>query len=123
MRNNEEKYSHILKKAINSYEGLINLYQQNANDSVYFDKCLREARTKVRGLQERLMSYEYLIDTFKGNYILSIDHFLSSHRGEYGPDMPGCDKEKELIANSYLEELRDVMNSMIKLGNELENEI
>ena len=101
----------------------MNIYRCNHTNSVYFEKSVREVRSKIAGLQDRIKNENYLIDTFKGNYILSIDHFLSSHGGEYGPDMPGCDKEKELIANSYLEKLRDVMNSMIKLGNELENEI
>ncbi len=91
------------------------LYTQDAPGNMYFDSCLAEARTKRNGLLERLANPVYLADTFKDNYYHSIDHFLESHRGEYGFDMPGSDPVKASLADTYLKELSIVIDDIIRV--------
>lgn len=110
------EYIPIVLRAIAAYNGLIALYQQD-QDSAYFAGCLAQAVTKRNGLQERLDNPAYLADVFKDTYYQSIDHFLDSHRGEYGPDMPGADPAKALVAGEYLAELKRVMDDIIRIKN------
>ena len=120
MVDNQAAHVAILQRAVAAYEGLMALYAQDAPGNTYFDHSLSEARTKRNGLQERLDDPAHLVDTFRDNYFLSISHFLDSHRGEYGPDMPGSNAEKALLADNYLQELRTVMDEIIRIGRELE---
>lgn len=111
------EYVPIVLRAIAAYNGLIELYQQDQDSSSYFAGCLAQATTKRNGLQERLANPVYLADAFKDTYYQSIDHFLDSHRGEYGPDMPGADPAKALLASQYLAELKHVMDDIIRIKN------
>ena len=120
MVDQKAEYVAILQRGIAAYEGLIELYIQDAPSNTYFDHSLSEARTKRNGLQERLADPVHLTDTFRNNYFLSISHFLDSHRDEYGPDMPGSNSAKALLADDYLRELRAVMDDIIRIGQALE---
>jgi hypothetical protein len=120
MVENRENYVTILQRGIAAYEGLIQLYAQDAPSNVYFDRSLSEARTKRNGLQERLDDPAQLIDIFRSNYFLSISHFLDSHRGEYGSDMPSPNAVKKLLADRYLQDLCAVKDEIIRIGRELE---
>lgn len=120
MVDNKENHVAILQRGIAAYEGLIKLYAQDAPNNAYFDRSLSEARTKRNGLQERLDDPAHLVDTFRSNYFLSISHFLDSHRGEYGSDMPSPNAEKALLADSYLQDLCAVKDEIIRIGRELE---
>lgn len=111
------EYAPIVQRAIAAYNGLIDLYQQDRASNPYFEHCLAEAQTKRNGLQERLADPTYLANVFKDNYFLSIDHFLESHRGEYGFDMPGPDPAKALRASQYLAELSAVIDDIIRVKN------
>lgn len=112
-----KEHAPIVHRAIAAYEGLISLYKLENVSDTYFFHCLAEAETKRDGLQERLSDPVYLADVFKDNYFLSIDHFLESHRGEYGPDMPGADPYKARLAGKYLAELSAVIDDIIRVKN------
>lgn len=114
------EYGPIVQRAIATYDGLMVLYAQDAPSSDYFAHCLNQARSHRNGLQERLASPKYLADVFETTFVLSIDHFLESHRGEYEADMPGPDPAKAIVAGRYLAELRSVMNDIIRVGRTLE---
>ena len=114
------EYAPILQRAIAAYEGLMELYAQDAASNPYFKHCLAEASSHRDGLQQRLANPVYLANAFTGNYVLSIDHFLESHRGEYGHDMPGADPIKAEQASQYLHALKDVMDDIIRVGRALE---
>ena len=109
------EYAPIVQRAIAAYEGLMELYAQDAPTNVYFDNSLSEARKHRNGLRERLGNPIYLADAFQDNFFQSIDHFLDSHRGEYGSDMPGSDPGKAQRAGQYLQALRGVMEDMIRI--------
>ena len=111
------EYAPIVYRAIAAYSGLIALYKEDKSNDPYFVHCLAEAETKRDGLQERLGDPVHLANVFKDNYFLSIDHFLESHRGEYGPDMPGADVNKARLAGGYLAELSTVIDDIIRVKN------
>lgn len=114
------EYAPIIQRAIAAYEGLMEIYAQDESGNPYFKHCLAEASSHRNGLQQRLGNSDYLANAFSGNYVLSIDHFLESHRGEYGHDMPGADPTKAEKAGHHLQVLKDVMDDIIRMGRELE---
>lgn len=117
MVDHSSEYAPILQRAIQAYEGLMVLYMQDAAGNPYFDHCLAEASTHRDGLQERLANPVYLANTFKNTFYQSIDHFLDSHRGEYGPDMPGSDPGKARRASECLAQLSSVIDDIIRVKN------
>lgn len=118
MVDHTSEYAPILQRAIVSYNGLIELYQQDVTSSPYFEHSLAE--TKRNGLQDRLADPSSWKSTFRGTYYQSIDHFLDEHRGEYGPDMPGPNPTKAEATDAYLTELRGAMKEMLRVGRALE---
>ena len=111
----QEEYIAIVQRAIQAYDGLIELYKEDAASAPYFTHCLAEARAHRNGLQERLINPKYLADVFTGPFYQSIDHFLESHRGEYGFDMPGSDSKKATSADHYLRELNIIVDDIIRI--------
>lgn len=120
MVDHTSEYAPIIQRAIAAYEGLMEMYAQDEAGSPYFKHCLAEASSHRDGLQQRLGNPTYLADAFSGNYVLSIDHFLESHRGEYGYDMPGADPTKAENAGHHLQALKVVMDDIIRVGRALE---
>lgn len=117
MVNHTQEYVPIVQRAIAAYEGLMKLYAQDVATNQYFEHCLAEARTHRNGLQERLANPAYLADVFKDTFYQSIDHFLDSHRGEYGFDMPNPDPAKAQLAGQYLSELSAIIDDIIRVKN------